>query len=305
VARPQATSWLVAGVPAGLLLVASLLPPRRDLHLAALGAAVVGVAIAAWPLLGLQPIDRLVDRGDIWPETGDGGRVYTPTPSVDDMRWFTADVSSRRIWPVGYLNLLDGMKLVRTDSPVAQGDLMNHLRITAEGPHRRWWLDTLAARWVILPESAGIPDDMEPVRTTSGLQLFRNRGALPEVLVASNPPAGEEYPSGVGRVLSLQMAGNRFRSAVETEQSSWLWVSLAPVRGWRWRLDGVEVELEEYRGIVQFLRVPEGQHRLEGMYRPPALLPAGLVSVGAILSVLFMLATTARDLRSGAPDTLE
>jgi hypothetical protein len=47
------------------------------------------------------------------------------------------------------------------------------------------------------------------------------------------------------------------------------------------------VDLEQGPGIVQYLEIPAGQHRLEGRYRPPGLLPAVLVSSTAVFMVLF------------------
>ena len=89
-----------------------------------------------------------------------------------------------------------------------------------------------------------------------------------------------------GEVTGMELEANRLSARTVAEQSGWLWVSLAPVQGWRWRLDGVEVELEQGPGIVQYLEIPAGRHRLEGRYRPPGLLPAALVSTVAVLIAL-------------------
>jgi hypothetical protein len=148
--RPAA--WLVAGAPAALMLAGAARRAWRGVRGAALGAGVAAAMVSAWPLLGLQPVDRLEGRTDVWPEIGGGERIYTPAPSVAEMRELARTLDARRVWPVGYLNLADGSTVVRTDAPVAHHRLMDHLRITDQGPHRRWWLDALAARWSVLPD---------------------------------------------------------------------------------------------------------------------------------------------------------
>ncbi|MCK5377459.1 MAG: hypothetical protein KAJ97_10270 [Acidobacteria bacterium] len=66
------------------------------------------------------------------------------------------------------------------------------------------------------------------------------------------------------------------------QQAGWLCVSLAPLWGWRWRLDLREVDLEQGPGIVQNLEVPPSRRRLEGRYRPPGSLPAAPVSTAVV-----------------------
>ena len=87
---------------------------------------------------------------------------------------------------------------------------------------------------------------------------------------------------------ALELDSNRCIATTIAQQGGWLWVSLAPVEGWRWRLDGVEVNLEQGPGIIQCVEIPAGPHRLEGRYRPPALLPAALVSATAVLMAFFL-----------------
>ena len=84
----------------------------------------------------------------------------------------------------------------------------------------------------------------------------------------------------------LEMGANRCTVTAVGEQDGWLWVSLAPVQGWRWRLYGRVVDLEQGPGIVQYLEISAGRHRLLGRYRPPGLLPAGLISIAAVLMAL-------------------
>ena len=280
--------WWVAGAPAALLLVAALIPSRRDLRGAVLFAGIAGMVVAGLPLLELRPARDLWVSAPTWPEATDGARVYTPAPDKDVMRWLAIGLGPRRLWPVGYLNLEEGLTVTRTDAPVANGRLAAHLAIADEGPSRRWWLDVLGARWVILPAAEGLPEAMEEVRQKGGMRLLRNLDALPAVSVADRPPHPQERWRQSGEVTVLELHANRCTAMTVAQQSGWLWVSLAPVQGWRWRLDGIEVELEQGPGIVQYLEVPAGRHRLEGRYRPPGLLPAAFVSIAAVLMVVFV-----------------
>jgi hypothetical protein len=275
--------WWVAGIPAALMLVAAFTPSMKRLRGAVLVAGIVGMVTTGLPLLELRPARDLWVSAPTWPEATDGARVYTPAPAADVMRWLATGLGPRRLWPVGYLNLEEGLTLARTDAPVTNDHLAEHLAIADEGPSRRWWLDVLAARWVILPTAEAPPEAMEVVREKGGMQLFHNLNALPVLSVADDPPHPHEPWHQGGEVTVLELEANRCAATTVAEQNGWLWVSLAPVQGWRWRLDGVEVELEQGPGIVQYLEIPAGRHRFEGRYRPPGLLPAALVSIAAVL----------------------
>ena len=119
------------------------------------------------------------------------------------------------------------------------------------------------------------------------MQLFRNLKALPVLSAADGPPHPHEPWQKGGEVTGMELEANQLSATTVTKQDGWLWVSLAPVQGWRWRVDGREVALEQGPGIVQYLEIPAGRHRLEGRYRPPGLLPAALVSTVAVLMALF------------------
>jgi hypothetical protein len=297
--------WLVAGVPAAILLVAAILSSDRGFRPGAVVAGLVGAVIAAWPLLGVRPAEDLTKRVSPWPEAAAGGRLYTPSPTVHDMSWFAASLESRRIWPVGYLNLMDGLELVRTDSPVAHAELVEHLRITDEGPHQRWWLDALAAKWVILPHEAGVPDGMDEVRVELGMRLLRNRSAWPIMQVAEGPPQVDVVPRAAGRVRSIEVGSNRCVATVEARPGGWIWLSMTPVRGWRWSVDGVELAPRLGPGVLQSMPIASGVHRVEGIYQPPGLLAAGGVSMCSLLLLAVLLVTAARVGSRVPPDTLD
>jgi len=286
--------WWVAGLPALLMLVAALAPAARALRAAALIAGASAMVVAGLPLLGLRPVADVRVATPTWPEAVDRGRVYAPTPAKDVMRWLATGLEARRLWPVGYLNLDDGLTLVRTDAPVANARLASHIAITDEGPTSRWWLDALAAEWMILPAGESLPEAMDEVAVRGGMRLLRNHGALPMVSLTDHPPDPDRTFVPTGQLTEVELVGNACSATIVTPGDAWLWVSLAPVTGWRWRLDGRRVELEQGPGIVQFLEVEAGRHRLEGRYRPPAHHVLAVFSGCAVLAVLVLMARKRR-----------
>jgi hypothetical protein len=206
------------------------------------------------------------------------------------MPWLASGLDARRLWPVGYLNLEEGLALTRTDAPVANRRLASHIAITDEGPAKRWWLDALAAEWIILPEGKGLPKGMEQVASRGGMRLLRNHHAMPVMWLSDRPPDPDRPGSRIGEVMKQELAGNACSVTLAAPAEGWLSVSLAPINGWRWHLDGRQVELERGPGIVQYLRVPAGNHRLEGCYRPPMHLFTTVFSGCAVLVVIAGLA---------------
>jgi len=287
--------WWVAGAPALLMLIAALVPARRPLRTAALVAGVAGMVVAGLPLIGLRPVTEIRAAQPTWPEAVDAGRVYVPTPAEDVMPWLASGLGARRLWPVGYLNLEEGLTLTRTDAPVTNQRLASHIAITDEGPAQRWWLDALAAEWIILPEGQGLPKGMEQIASRGGMRLLRNHDAMPVMWLADRPPDPDRPGRRVGDVTEKTLAGNACSMTVTAPTEGWLSLSLAPVNGWRWRLDGRPVEFEQGPGIIQYLRVPEGDHRLEGRYRPPMHLWTTVLSGCAVLVVLAGLAIRRRE----------
>jgi hypothetical protein len=291
--------WLVAGAPAVLMLWGAAVPARRGLRAAALAWGLLGAVAVGAPLLGLQPV-AVLEGEAAWAEARDDGRLYTPAPSGEVVQWLATGLEARRLWPVGYLNLSDGLNLVRTDAPVANRRLVRHLETADQGPRSRWWLDSLAARWVVLREEAPVPKDMDEVRALGGMRLLYNRTALPEILLASGPPVEDRYPQPAGDVSSLRLSGNSCRAVFETPTEAWLWVSVAPVRGWRWSIEGAPVELQQGPGILQSLPVAAGRHELVGRYRPPGLVPLAAISMLAAFATVIGLWRARRRLTRSA-----
>ncbi|MCG6962256.1 MAG: hypothetical protein LJE95_03200 [Acidobacteria bacterium] len=276
-----------AAAAAIVLCLAAAWPARAWLREIALVAGLASCAVGGWSLLGLRAPDRSQPP---WPEAAGSRRLYSPPPPLTSRVVTSPNVGERRLWPVGYLNLSDGLSLARTYAPVANAVLERHVAAADAGPTGRWWLDTLAASWVLLPHPAGIAN-MEPVGRRGGLWLHDNRTAWPEVVVAQGPAVvGRQWRPAGGQV-TLVNAGNGLQVNLQTARPAWLIVSMAPVAGWRWQLDGRPVDLRRGPGILQQVRCPAGAHRLDGTYLPPHVGSAAVCSVFAVLVLLGLIAS--------------
>ncbi len=145
------------------------------------------------------------------------------------MRWLATGLEARRLWPVGYLNLEENLTLARTDAPVANRRLASHIATTDEGPVRRWWLDSLAAEWMILPAGEALPVATEEVASRGGMRLIRNHAALAVLSLADHPPAPDR-PGGGGGDVTAQTLGGNSCSATIMAPSTGLAVGLAGPR---------------------------------------------------------------------------
>ncbi len=285
---------LLAAITAAAALVlclAAVQPSRRWLRTAALAAGLAVCVVAGWSLLGLKAPNRSPLP---WPEAVGGRRLYVPSPHLASRALASSLVRERRLWPIGYLNLEDGLSLARTYAPVSNAALERHVAGADRGPSGRWWLDTLAAPWVLLPAPAGL-SSLQPVRSQGGLWLHYNRAAWPIAAVAKAPAVVGRSWQPAGGLTTLALRESSLEVYVQAEQPAWLVLSVAPVKGWEWRLDGHPAELQQGPGILQQIRCPAGFHRLDGAYRPPGIISAAACSVLALLVLLGLAATAASD----------
>ena len=288
VLRPSDLTWLAAGVPALVLLGATASPARRWLPGAAVAAGVAGTVLAGWPLLEVKPSSTLARRGTAWPEAAAGGRLYTRPETPQVSRWLASSAAARRLWPVGYVNLGSGVELARSHAPILHHRLVAHLSEVDRGPAARWWLDVMAARWMLLTGSAELPG-LEPVQSRGGLVLHRNRRANPVVTLGSEEPRPGRGWRAAGGIVTLRGHASQLVAVTRCDRPSVLWLGVPPVRGWSWRLDGAPVVPVPGPGILQWLPMEAGAHRVEGRYRAPLLGWAGCVCAVAWLVVAIQL----------------
>lgn len=298
--RPTPMGWLAAGVPALVLLAASVGEERRWLPGAAVVAGIGGALLAGWPMLELRPSEVVTSRETAWQEAT-GGRLYTRPENEEVSRRLAVGGVAARLWPVGYVNLGTGVELLRSHAPVVHQRVVEHLAEIDRGPSARWWLDAAAGRWVLLsgaPEIAGLEVEVR----RRGLLLVRNRRSQAIVATAESAPDPLRPRRGLPGMVSLRRSPSAVHAVTRTHREGHLWVSLAPVTGWRWWLDGIQVRLAQGPGILQWTDLPAGVHRLEGRYRPPLLWPAGIASVLAAVAVgLLMVGAVRSDHRRAGP----
>ncbi|NOZ93347.1 MAG: YfhO family protein [Acidobacteria bacterium] len=275
---PTASGVGAVVIPSGLLLGAALLPRWTWLRGGAIAAGLLAGMAVGWPLLGLHT----PQTGPWpWPETAGTGRVYTPAPSGPARIWLARSKRRLGLWPLGYLNLAAEVELVRSDAPLMHRSLRRHLEEADRGPAGRWWLDTLAARWMILTNPPPPGQRMRLVRLHEGMWLIDNLRALPwsTVWTARPAPGVALAPAilGIARPTPESLS-----VAITSPQRTWLSLALPPIRGWRLTLDGRPVRMTPGPGILQTLAVPPGGHRLAGRYCPPGFPATPILSGGTV-----------------------
>ena len=273
---------LLGGLTAAGLLIAVFLTEYRQLRRAVLWLGVATCIVSGWSLIGLE---RIPQPSVGWQNPSGDERTYTPPAPRRILPSILRSPEKRSLWPLGYANLSLGVNLVRTYAPVENRRLAAHLAKADQGPSGAWWLDALAARWAIFAGPAEGPG-LAVEDSRQGLRLYRNDRALPVVSLWSSPPAPGTVDLAPGSVTLVSRRPESITVGARSPRPAWLSLSLAPVRGWSWRLDGKPVTWRPGPGLLQVLRIEGGSHRLEGRYRPPALIPGAAVSLLALLGVL-------------------
>ncbi len=282
---PTPAELAVTVLPAGLLVAAALLAPRRWLRAAAVVAGLGGCIVAGLPFLASRPVAEVAAASrSPWPSAVTAGRLYSPPPPVEWLPALSESLAARAAWPVGYLNLEQGIRPARTWAPVASARLAQHLAAAERGPDRSWWVDALAARWVVVPRPVDW-SGLVPTARGEGLWLYRNRHAWDLVALVTEPPKPGTGARLAPGLLTVSQRNASLAVAFAGLAPAWLRLSLDPTAGWRWWLDGRPVQLESGRGVVQTLAVTAGAHTLRGRYRPPGLGLAATVSLLALVLV--------------------
>ena len=287
VARPGGPQVWLAIVPALAVVAAVVWPEVAVLRTGAVAVGLAATVVASFTLLELGPGDRLA-VGTRWPEARRAGRLWSPTPDMAAMAAVSADLEVRRTWPVGYLNLTDGVTVADTPAPVTHRALRRHLAEVDRGPTARWWLDVLGVRWVVLPPGSVTPAGFDSIARRSGFSLWRNPRAVPVGRRTAEPPVIGEQPVPQPALTVVRRGVDCLSITTHGSAGGVMWFPITPVTGWRWSLDGRRVRLTEGPGVVQFLEVPAGLHRIEGRYRPPGWPLAAVVSLLALVTLTAM-----------------
>jgi hypothetical protein len=271
------------GVLAALLLAAATWPSKRAIRVTALGASLCAALPLLYQVLEPRSYGHLDRMRTPWAEARGAGRMFSPVPGPDSRRRLAAEPVLRAAWPVGYTNLLAGLARVRTDAPLEHRALAA-LDRRATSPRRMWWLNSSGARWVVLSRRTRA-GGLRPVRSERGLWLHRNPGAWPQVLLTSSPPAVERAPGVVPGLLTLVRRPDGLVVRTRCDQPSWAVISLTPVRGWRFQVDGAAAVVEPGPSVLQRIQIPPGSHHLEGRFRPGLL---GMGAAGSSMALVMM-----------------
>jgi hypothetical protein len=275
--------WLSL-LPAATVAIAVTWPGQRALRAGSVAVGIAAMVAAAAALVDLGPSERLT-AGTAWPEARGAGRVWSPAPDAVAMTAIVTDFDVRRTWPMGYLNLRDGVAVADTPAPVTHRALRRHLQEVGRGPVARWWLDALGVRLVVLPPGSTTPADFVRVTSRAGFGLWHNAHAIPVGRRAAVSPSVGSRPTPQPALTVVRRRGGALRIDTLAADPGVMWLPVTPISGWRWTLDGRRVVPVQGPGVVQSLEVPAGSHRVEAHYHPSGLTPAVAVSLSAALAV--------------------
>jgi hypothetical protein len=148
-----------------------------------------------------------------------------------------------------------------------------------------------------------VPEPLPRVRVVGGARIADGVEGLEALLdpgfdpareiVLPTGPASPPPPSSPGRAEIVEERSDRL--VLEADVSDGAYVALADAYdpGWRATLDGVPVPVLRSDLAFRAVRVPAGRHRIEMVYRPPA------IAIGLAVSAVSLLATIALVARRG------
>jgi hypothetical protein len=116
-------------------------------------------------------------------------------------------------------------------------------------------------------------EEFEFLQVADGLYYYRNPMARPRSWI--------ESPGGTRPVQEFLWSPNNIR--IRTQEAGRLILSELAYPGWIATIDGHQVEIETYRGILRSIELPPGAHRVELAFRPAS------VFAGMIISALTLL----------------
>jgi hypothetical protein len=119
---------------------------------------------------------------------------------------------------------------------------------------------------------------LSPETTTGGILIYRNEDARPRVWVESGTSAG----TSVSPVASIERTPNQVE--VRASGPGTLVLSDPMYPGWRASLDGADVPIEPYLGVLRAVSVPAGEHTVRFRFVPLSLVVGLAIALAAALS---------------------
>ena len=326
---------------AGIAAVASLafVPPGR----AALSAALEGAAALLLAASLIPPgagLFRFAAEGEVRRPAGDAaflravpGRVLTPPMGVlvsyvlRDGSFDAAALARQRESLLGYTNLLQGIRTLRTASPLATqasrriADSID----SARDPQPPAGQASVRVVWTpFLPENMGsrrVGDfyraPVNPYRPrvsfARGFSLepdaarawqraaAGNADARRVVLDRAPVPAPIEGSPGKGFVVAriAEERPERVVAEVSSDAAGILVLTDVSYPGWKARADGNPAEILLADGVFRGVALPAGSHRVEFVYRPASVIAGAALSIAGLLFCL-LLARAGEPRRAGA-----
>ncbi|HYK42582.1 MAG TPA: hypothetical protein VE007_09335 [Thermoanaerobaculia bacterium] len=311
--RPALSAVLEA--VAALLLAASLIPAGTSLFRFAAEAEVRRPAAAAAFLRSVP------------------GRVLTPPMGalvsyvLRDGTFDTAALRRQRESLLGYTNLLQGIRTLRTASPLATqaarriADTVD----TSRDPQPPAGQASVRVVWTpFLPENMGsrrVGDfyrapvnpyrprlsfargfslESDPARAWQ-LAAAANADARRVVLDRAPIPAPIEGSSGKGFVVAriAEDRPERVVAEVSSDAAGILVLTDVAYPGWKAQADGSPAEILLADGVFRAVALPAGSHRVVFVYKPASVIAGAALSIAGLIVFLF-LARSGEPRRAGA-----
>ena len=178
----------------------------------------------------------------------------------------------RRAWISGYLNLFERRFDSWTAAPLVSRD---YVALYTAAVAKRPQFDALPAKWALTDRLVG---GVTLIARWRGVALYRNENARPMAY----------WRGDDGRIVAASMLA--FRSSevhleVDAPADGTVFVTQQMASGWRATVDGERADaLQE---IFRAVRVKKGHHRIEWMYRPSSFVAGVVLSLLAVVRLLF------------------
>jgi hypothetical protein len=185
-------------------------------------------------------------------------------------------------WAADPVHFLRAMNVRWYADPTSAADSLGGLRVAARHPDlplRLFEVPAPLSRAYLVSdwEQAGSP----------GAALSRTLEAefpLGETVVLEESPQPDSL-RGQGQVLEADYRLNRIRLQTRTTGPMLLVVNDRHYPGWKAQVNGVDAPVLRAGGIFRAVVVPQGDSRVEFVFRPSRLLPAALLSALGLLAL--------------------
>jgi len=242
------------------------------------------------PLLESRPADRALGAGRTIAEflsRPDGERVFSPSYAVPQEA--AAEAGLELADGVHPLQLASYVEFMAAATGFAAGSYSVTLPPFPSGDPADDWGPSLDADALgllgigrILSKYPIDAPGLSHETTTEGILIYRNEVARPRAWVESGTSAG----TSVSPVASIERTPNWVE--VRASGPGTLVLSDPMYPGWRASLDGADVPIEPYSGVLRAVSVPAGEHTVRFHFVPLSLVIGLAIALAAALSAALM-----------------